>query len=515
MKTQSCINTKFVLSFLFSILLFLFLYHTTSLWLIDLWYHDKPYSHGFFIPFITLYLVWIKREQVSRLPVVPCWGIGGIVILSCCIFLLLGRVGAIIQLEIISLYFIFSGVILFLWGWSVWRALFFALFYLQFMIPWTDVFLPYVYPVFRLISATLAAWFLGFLYPVLQDHTFIALPDITLSVVNACAGVNFINSVIAIGLILAYLTQKSWIRVTAVLIVGIVVTILANGVRIAIAGVMGQEYGADMLHGPGHVLRGWLVAQVGWVGVFLANWLVAKIPHPSKYYLYERWKTKSKVLTGQVEEEKSEAKKFPAVILAVFLVCFGVYLNFFSLPRKIDLSAQLNSVPMQIGSWQGVDISWFESEKYYPGVDQELLRTYHTPSGQPVFLYIGYFANQTVDARLVSYRSRFLFKGKEELGIAVGNNERLVVNFSRPNVESESYELLSWYQFEDGELTDSREVKIKGVTSALINHKNNGAVILVATRGDGEEGDDGIPDDLVAFSQLVAPVVKGIFERSL
>jgi len=129
-------------------------------------------------------------------------------------------------LEVVSLYFILPGIILFLWGWSMLRALVFPLFYLQFMIPWTDGLLQYVFPLARLVAATLASWFLSLLYPVIQEQTSIHLPDITLLVVSACSGVNFIISVTAIGLILGYLTQKTWPRVFVVVLLGAVLTIL-------------------------------------------------------------------------------------------------------------------------------------------------------------------------------------------------------------------------------------------------------------------------------------------------
>lgn len=100
-------------------------------------------------------------------------------------------------------------------------------------------------------------------------------------------------------------------------------------------------------------------------------------------------------------------------------------------------------MPMKIESWKGSDVSWLKSKDCFPGADNEILRNYRTPSGQSVFLYIGYFAAQTVDARLVSYRARPLFKGKEEVVITVGDSESLMVNFPQPEIGSARYKLLS------------------------------------------------------------------------
>lgn len=59
-----------------------------------------------------------------------------------------------------------------------------------------------------------------------------------------------------------------------------------------------------------------------------------------------------------------------------------------------------------------------------------------------------------------------------------------------------------------------RKVNLKGVTDALVNHRNNGAVVLVATPVLGGDANEGIPDDLTIFSKLVAPVMKSLFKSS-
>jgi EpsI family protein len=348
----------------------------------------------------------------------------------------------------------------------------------------------------------------------MQDGTFIYLPDISLSVAKACSGVNFFISVTAIGVLLAYLTQKSWKRVGVVLVAGGAVTILANGIRVALAGTMGQEYGVAMLHGPGHILRGWFVAQVGWVGIFFINWLIAKIPHPSSLPLYERWREKSDTPAGTSAPADREAGKAPLVVLVVFLVCFGGYLNFYAMPRQTGLSVDLAGVPLHIGQWKGRAVTWLKSKKYFPGVNQEILRNYRTPSGRSVYLYVGYFTHQAVDARLVSYHARPLFKNTRKSDIAVSVNDPLQVNLSTPVISSVPYKVLSWYQFVDGELADARKAKIKGIVDALIHRRNNGAVILVALPASGGDTQVGIPDDLAAFSQLIAPILQNIIKGS-
>ena len=499
-------------------LLFLevFLYFPTWKWLIATWSHDKPYSHGFFVPFIFLYLVWLKREQLRRIPVRPAWLSSGLILFASCFLLLIGRVGAIIQLEVISLYFFIPGVILFVWGRQTLKALWFAVFFLQFMIPWIDPFLKYVYPLFRRVAATLGTWFLSFHYPVMQDGTFIYLPNITLSVIDACSGINFFISVTAVGVLLAYLTQKSWKRVFVVLLAGVAVTVFANGVRVALAGVMGQKYGAGMLHGPGHIFRGWFVAQFGWILIFFINWLVARIPHPAGCYLYERWQEEATLQHGDMVKACPENRLSPQILIAfVFLSCFGVFLNFIAPPVAISMRDTPTSFPLQIAKWQGQDVQWLPSRKFFPGADSEILRRYQTSSGKFVYLYIGYYPVQRDNARLISYHDRPIFKDKKNIRLDIVPPMR--VGLSTTNVDQVQYQVVSWYQFADGTLVDKRKVKVKGVVDALIHRRNNGAVVLVASSvvatGNKSHGEEVNPA-LVDFTRLAVPLIQNMLRVS-
>ncbi len=509
------VNKRLLYGTLSGLGIFFFLYSPTVQWLIATWSHDKPYSHGFFVPFIFCYLIWIKREQLAHIPPRPAWFSGGLILGVCCLLLLLGRIGAIIQLEVISLYFFVPGVILFIWGWRTLQALWFPVFFLQFMIPWIDPFLKYVYPVFRHIAATLGAWFLHLHYPVMQDGTFIYLPDITLSVIDACSGINFFISVTAVGLLLAYLTQKSWKRVFVVLVAGIVVTVLANGIRVALAGVMGQEYGASMLHGPGHIFRGWFVAQLGWILIFFVNWLVGRLPHPQTLHLYERWKGK----VQQREKEGAAAGKTThvassAVVLLSILFCFAIYLNFFSQPAAVTLAGGFSGIPEKIGQWQGRDVAWLPDNVYFPGADPTLLRRYQTGSGKEVYVYIGYFAVQQDNARLVSYHSRSLFAGKKIITFTTDEGRTMRTRVTHAMIGPVRYRILSWYQYPGSALVNKYKVKIQGIRDALLHHRNNGAVILLAIPILNGESDKDRVDDLVAFAQHIAPLVHGIISAA-
>ena len=115
----------------------LFVYYRTFNWLLQVWWTQDAYSHGFLIPLIASYLVWVKRDHLAQLPQRPNLAKGGLLLFVSTIMLLAGRAGGSVLLEAISLLILLPGIVLFIWGSGHLRALMLPLGYLQFMIPWT------------------------------------------------------------------------------------------------------------------------------------------------------------------------------------------------------------------------------------------------------------------------------------------------------------------------------------------------------------------------------------------
>ncbi|MFV9691540.1 MAG: archaeosortase/exosortase family protein [Desulfobacteria bacterium] len=56
--------------------LILVLYYPTLKALVSDWNTDPNYFHGFFVPFISGYLVWEKRAELKKANASPClWGL--------------------------------------------------------------------------------------------------------------------------------------------------------------------------------------------------------------------------------------------------------------------------------------------------------------------------------------------------------------------------------------------------------------------------------------------------------
>lgn len=480
---KSILNNRFflVVISLLTILL-LFLYLPTLRWLVHIWSVDEQYSHGFFIPFVSLYLVWSKREWLQQIPVVPSLVWGAVLILGSVLLLLVGRSGAFIQAEAISLFFFLPGITLFLLGREFLKVLGFAIFYLQFMIPWTDPLFDLVQPYFQRISATIGAYLLSLHYPVFSDGINIHLPNISMVVARQCSGINFLITILAVGLPLVYLTQKIWTRALAILAIGCLLSVFSNGLRVAIAGVMGEEYGQAMLHGPAHIFEGWFVAWFGWIGLFVVNWLFGKIAYSKgepEYYLYERWRRNKQ----DSDPLPTNNHAFPLLFSTIFvlLLAFAVYLNNFAMPKAIPLNNSLEKFPTEIAGWQGTNSNWVDGNKFFPGLDNQLSRTYSDTSGNSVYLFIGYYQKQDKDKRFISYLSRPLYEDSETVTIVKDHSSFPGVSSTLQTTASK-LSTLFWCQFPGKlKMTERLRIKLQILKSGILQRQNNGAIILLAT----------------------------------
>jgi len=457
------------------------LYHESIDWLFSIW-HEKAYSHGFLVPLISLYLVWEQRERFGSLPTNPAYWAGSFVILSCLAMLLASRFSAIIQIEALSLFFIIPGVILLLCGEKILRAAVLPWLYLSFMIPWLDPLLTRIQHPFQLASSLMGATLLNFFFPVYRNGVYIQLPNITMEVAAECSGVNFFISILAVGIPLVYLTQRTWAKALLVLVVGCILTMLSNGLRVALAGVMGQCYGPELLHGPGHIFQGWFVAWFGWIGLFLFNWLIAKYSKETSPVLHERWKLSipPSVKGGALQPHFS---KRIFCVATIFFLCYETVS--YIAPRPISLPAALSSLSLHQGEWHGLDESWLEGESFFPRADTSLTRLYRTTSGsEEVYLFIAYYEQQSEQKRLVSQYSRPLHKGADTIAIqgALPNGLPLVASRGELTLRNTQYNTIFWYQFPGHVIAPGRnKARVSALTNGIFTHQNAGAIVLLAT----------------------------------
>jgi EpsI family protein len=479
-------------------------------WLVSIWWNNKEYSHGFIVPLISIYIAWTKREMIAILKPHPAYFAGGLILLTSACLLVVGRMGGIILAEAVSFLFFLPGVVLILWGFDHLRALAFPLAYLQFMVPWMEEFIHRIHWFFQHISADVGTWILQKVgIPVFQVGKYIHLSNITLEVAKECSGVVFLTTVFALGLPLVYITQKTWTRATFVIISGVFLTVITNGLRVALVGLIANKYGNKMIHGPFHIFQGVFVAQVGFLGLFLINWGVLKIPCSKNTRLNMQWKPR---LVGDKGGSRDSPLFRRAAVLCLFLVSFGLFVKYSGVPYPVPTRNPMSTFPYVIGEWKGAENQWLQASKFFPGLDASLTRVYSNAEGRSIHLFLGYFETQRQGKSLISQYSRPLSDGAREISAPWSNplgSTRAHLSF--PNIEGRRYHLLYWYRFPSGSTTGRLETKWKAVSDSLLYRQNSGGIVILAIPAEENMEGASAENILMPFTKDVALLVADYY----
>jgi len=223
------------------------------------WWEDPNYSHGFFVPLFSLYLLWEDRRAIGK-----CGGegslAGSLIIVSAAIMKMFSHMILSPYLAGISLIVMVCGVVMCCWGWRTLGRAAVPIGFLIFMLP-----LPH--PAYELVSlplqrmaAVLAAGALQIVsIPVLREGNVIHFAGRSLEVAEACSGIRLLMGFVAMGVAVAFLSRRpAWQRAT---LVGstVPIAVLANALRVTITGVLYHGVSEDLAQGFFHAFSGWLM----------------------------------------------------------------------------------------------------------------------------------------------------------------------------------------------------------------------------------------------------------------
>lgn len=241
------------------------------------WWNDPDYSHGFFVPLFSAFILWRERERWTRTQIKPS-NFGFLVMLAAISLLLVGSLGAELFTSRFSLLILLAGMVLFLAGWKMLRAVAFPLGYLFWMIPMPVIIYNQITFPLQLIASRMAtSWLELAQVPVLRDGNILVMSNYSLEVVEACSGIRSLMTLMALAVAYGYLVSpRRWVRyVLAVLMVPI--AIVTNAIRIMGAGILARHFGPAAAEGFLHEFSGWAIFLVALVLMFGSYWILRQI----------------------------------------------------------------------------------------------------------------------------------------------------------------------------------------------------------------------------------------------
>ena len=242
------------------------------------------YSYILLVPFVSAYLLWVRRHQFAK-NYVTNLGFAAVCLIVAVVLLILSFAwqsatrasNSPERLAFVTLSFLccLAAGGFFFFGRDWMRSAAFPLIYLIFMIPMPDS----VRDALELASKSASAEVANLFFhlsgtPFLRQGPIFQLPNITIEVAQECSGIRsslvlFMTSVLAANLFL----KTSWRRAVLVAFV-IPLGILRNGFRILVIGLLCANVGPQMIHSPIHTRGGPLFFALSMVPfLLLLFWL--------------------------------------------------------------------------------------------------------------------------------------------------------------------------------------------------------------------------------------------------
>lgn len=252
------------------------LYYTTFLGLIDDWKHNDNFSHGFFIPLISGYMIYSMRSTLREVPFKPI-NAGLFVLLLGLTQLIIARIGSEFFLERTSLVLVLFGLSLFLFGLAWTRKLSLPIFYLIFMIPlpaiiWNRIAFP-----MQLFASYLTENVIQLIgIPVFRQGNILQLQQTTLEVVDACSGLRSLVTMFALSAAMAWFANYSTMRKWTLFFAAAPIAVFANIIRLTVTAILASRYGEQVAQGFLHEFSGLITFAVGLLMLFVTNFFLTK-----------------------------------------------------------------------------------------------------------------------------------------------------------------------------------------------------------------------------------------------
>ncbi len=228
------------------------------------WPSDEQ-GHGPIILALTLWLLYGQRHAVAALPLQPDKPLGiGLLVVGVLMYTL-GRTQGMLVFEVLSQHFVLIGLVLLFLGRRALRLIWFPLFFLLFVVPLpASVVAGVTAPLKAAVSAVAASLLYSMDYPVARAGVMLSVGPYQLLVADACAGLNSMFTLEALGLLymnLMHYTSAARNVTLALLIIPI--SFAANVVRVLILVLVTYHFGDAAGQGFVHGFAGMVLFLVG------------------------------------------------------------------------------------------------------------------------------------------------------------------------------------------------------------------------------------------------------------
>lgn len=212
---------------------------------------ESYYSHGYLVPFVFAYLIWIKRDELKKCAVKP-------VDPALLIFvpaLLIHLLAYFFEINFVSGFTLIAalfGLALYLYGTDITKKVAFPVTFLVFMVPLPQVMIINISFKMKMMAAQIATSIVNLMgIHAVRDGSIVHLkPDTSLTIGSPCSGLSSLIALMALGALYAYLVKMSRTRKIILFLLSIPIALAANIFRIVMLLLVGFAYDSEVATGP-------------------------------------------------------------------------------------------------------------------------------------------------------------------------------------------------------------------------------------------------------------------------
>lgn len=364
------------------------------------WWVSATFQHVMLILPVLVWLVWQRRQALADIaprPFMP----GLVAVLGASALWFAGFIGDVIVVQQFGLVFMLQALTLTILGVGVTRALLFPLAYMILLIPFGEGLIP---PLQDITAVAVVEGLRALDIPVFIDGTMLMTPSGDFTVAEACSGVRYLISTVALGALFANIAFKSWVRRLAIMAVSVVMPIIANAIRafgiVYVAYLTDNEYAA----GVDHIVYGWVFFAIVTVLLLVIGMTFADRPVDDPPVDME------KVRESEAKWRRFSGKtgiSYAALGILVLTAAYGYYITT-RVPDQIVTALQEVEPGAGWTSYSGLMDEW---RPRYVGADVETFA--HYDSGETVVsLYRARYNTQSSDVEMITYGNTAIFPTK-------------------------------------------------------------------------------------------------------
>lgn len=226
-------------------------------------------GHGPIILMIVLWLFWRDRAALIATDDKPVtrlgWGLIGFGLLV----YIAGRSQALSQLEVFALMPLLAGLLLALRGGKAFRALWFPVFFIVFLLPIPGSMLDAIlFPLKKQVSFIVEYLLYNAGYPVARTGVVLTIGQYQLLIADACSGLNSMIALSGVGLLFVYLMQSRSVPYNLMMLISIIpIAFVANICRVLLL-MLVTYYQGDRFGQEFHDYAGYLEILFAFGGFF-------------------------------------------------------------------------------------------------------------------------------------------------------------------------------------------------------------------------------------------------------